>query len=301
MLSDEAISNLKRAGEIAKRAVEFARKTVKPGKPLFELADAIEKYIRELGGEPAFPVNIGINQVAAHYTPQLGDYSVVPDNSVVKVDIGVHLDGYIADTAITIAFNPVHESLVEAARKALEKALDVVRPGVKASDIGKVIEDTIKSTGFKPVKNLSGHGIDRFNIHSGVVIPNHHDVFCRHKLEEGIYAIEPFATNGIGLVKELEITTIYSLRRGCRAMPSHVKSFYEAVYGERRELPFTTRWYAHSNEELAKIRETLNHLKAAKCLVEYPVLVERGSGLVSQFEHTIVITGKDVLVITGEF
>ncbi|MEM1713330.1 MAG: M24 family metallopeptidase [Desulfurococcaceae archaeon] len=166
MLTDDAISKLIKAGEIAKRTLRYVEQSVKPGVGILSLANDIEKYILELGGELAFPVNIGINSVAAHYTPVYNDSGIIPDGSIVKIDIGVHVDGYIADAALTISFNPVYEGLLEATRRSLEKAIEFIKPGVKASEIGRIIENTIKSHGYKPIKNLSGHGIERYVIHS---------------------------------------------------------------------------------------------------------------------------------------
>jgi methionyl aminopeptidase len=299
MFSDEVIKKLIKAGEIAKKALRYAERVTKPGVKVLDLANSIEKYVEDIGGKLAFPVNIGVNTVAAHYTPIYMDDTIIPDNSVVKIDLGVHVDGYIADTALTVCFNPVYEGLLEATRKSLEKALEVIKPGIRASEIGKIIENTIRSHGYKPIKNLSGHGIERYTIHSGVIIPNYNDLLNVHRLYSGVYAIEPFATNGAGLVKELNQVTIYALRSTSRELPDEVKSFYEKIYNDRRELPFTTRWYIQSNTDVNKVRETIATLKKYKLLVEYPVLVEKENGLVSQFEHTIIVTRKEVIITTA--
>ena len=299
MFSDEVIKKLIKAGEIAKKALRYAERVTKPGVKVLDLAKSIEKYVEDIGGKLAFPVNIGVNTVAAHYTPVYMDDTIIPDNSVVKIDLGVHVDGYIADTALTVCFNPVYEGLLEATRKSLEKALEVIKPGIRASEIGKIIENTIRSHGYKPIKNLSGHGIERYTIHSGVIIPNYNDLLNVHRLYSGVYAIEPFATNGAGLVKELNQVTIYALRSTSRELPDEVKSFYEKIYNDRRELPFTTRWYIQSNTDVNKVRETIATLKKYKLLVEYPVLVEKENGLVSQFEHTIIVTRKEVIITTA--
>jgi methionyl aminopeptidase len=298
-LDEESISKLLKAGRIAKEAREYATRSAKPGVKILSLAEMIENHIRELGGEPAFPVNIGINSIAAHYTPVYNDESVIPDGSIVKIDIGVHIDGYIADTAATVFFNPAYEGLVEAARSALERAIELMKPGVKASEIGEVIERTIRSAGYKPVKNLSGHSISRYTIHSGVTIPNYHDVLARHRLSPGVYAVEPFATNGVGMVKEAKLVTIYALKTRAREPPLELKRVYEYIYTSRRELPFAVRWYARSDMELEQLKKSLEQLKKLGYLHEYPVLVEKADGLVSQFEHTVVILKNEVIVVTA--
>ncbi|MEM1701580.1 MAG: type II methionyl aminopeptidase [Desulfurococcaceae archaeon] len=301
ILDEYSIKALIRAGKIAREIVKYLEKLIKPGVRLLDIAINIENKIKEQGGEPAFPVNIGINEVAAHYTPLFNDESVIPDNSVVKVDIGVHVDGYIADTAITVSFNPVLEGLVEASRTALEKALELIKPGIKVYEIGKIIEDTIRAAGFKVIKNLSGHSMDRYIIHSGMVIPNHKDVLARDKLETGVYAIEPFATTGIGLVKESSLISIYALRdiKKKAVLPPQARSLYDNIYNARKTLPFTDRWYIGVLDSVDNIRTALYYIEKSNGLVKYPVLIERSRGFVSQFEHTIVVWGKEVIVTTS--
>ena len=298
LLNEEAVEKLIKAGKIAKEAATWATKLIKPGVRVSEIAVTIESYIEKLGGKPAFPVNIGINYVAAHYTPLYNDPLIIPDQGVVKIDLGVHVDGYIADTAISIALSPAYEGLVEAARIALENALKVIHPGIRAVEIGRVIETSIKSYGFNPIKNLSGHGIDRYIIHSGVIIPNYGDILARHRLIEGVYAIEPFATNGSGFVRELDITTIYALKQARTKLKNNISKLYEKIYKDRLTLPFTLRWYVTSVEEYHIYLELLRYLEKEKLLVKYPVLVEKTNGYVSQFEHTIIITGRDIIVTT---
>ncbi|ABN69992.1 methionine aminopeptidase, type II [Staphylothermus marinus F1] len=298
-LSEEAISKLLKAGEIAKKVREEAARIAEPGMKLFELAEYVERRIRELGGEPAFPVNLSINEVAAHYTPVVDDNTIIPDNAVLKIDLGVHIDGYIADTSVTVAFNPVYESLLEASRMALEKALEIVGPGIRVNTIGKVIEETITSYGYKPIRNLSGHSIDRYLIHAGKSIPNYNDLFTRWKLVEGVYAIEPFATNGVGLVREGPIATIYSLTPRRRThLTLYEKKLFDKIWSERRTLPFCERWYVGLFNSVEGLRNTLRMMQKHRVIYAYPVLIERGGGLVSQFEHTFIIHGKDVIVTT---
>lgn len=299
MVTDDELAKLLKAGEIARRVREEAHRVVKPGARLVDVAEYLERMIRELGGFPAFPINIGVNEVAAHYTPVPNDPSVIPDNSVVKIDIGVHVDGYIADTATTLCFNPAMEGLVEAARKALERVVEVFKPGVKASEIGRVVEDTIRSYGFKPIKNLSGHSISAYTIHAGVSIPNFNDLFARYKLEQGVYAVEPFATNGAGLVKDLSLKTIYALKQGRRGrLPPQALRLYDQIYGERKTLPFAERWYMGLASSAEGLKGLLALMERNNLLTAYPVLVEKDSGVVSQFEHTFIVLDKEVVVST---
>ena len=299
MLSDEEVEKLIKAGQIARVVREEAVRRAKPGMKVVKLAELIENRITELGGKPAFPVNIGINDVAAHYTPLTNDPTVIPEHSVLKIDIGVHVDGYIADTAASVSFSPIYDGLVEAARKALERALEVIKPGIRISEIGKVIDETIKSMGYKTVKNLSGHSIDRFSIHSGRSIPNYHEIFNRARLVEGAYAIEPFASTGIGFVRSIPSITIYSLRSiAKKRLSSTEKKLVDSIWSERRTLPFCERWYTDVFGSVEEVRSIIRSLHRRKVLQGYPILVERSRGYVSQFEHTIIVWGKDVIVTT---
>ncbi len=298
-LNDEEVDKLLEAGRIARIVREEAAKTARPGMKLLKLAEYVEGRIKELGGEPAFPVNLSINEVAAHYTPVINDEIVIPDEAVLKIDLGVHVDGYIADTAVTVSFNSLYEGLLEASRQALENALSILRPGLRANEIGKTIEDTIKSMGYKPIKNLTGHSIGRWLIHSGMSIPNYNDRFARWRLQDGVYAIEPFATDGVGLVREGSIITIYSLipRRRMRATAREL-AIYRRIWTERKTLPFTERWYKDTSSSVEGLRSIFKQMMNHGLLHGYPVLIERGRGMVAQFEHTFIIRGKDVIVTT---
>lgn len=297
-LDDEAVKKLIRAGEIARRVREEAARRVKPGMKYLELADYVERRIRELGGEPAFPTNIGVNHVAAHYTPVVGDDKRIPDNSVVKIDLGVHVDGYIADTAVTVSFNPAYEGLLEASRKALEAALEEVKPGVRVNVIGRVIENTIRSMGYKPIKNLSGHSIGQYMIHSGKSIPNYNDLFTRWKLVDGVYAIEPFATDGVGLVYNGDTTTIYSIVSLRGRLSTIEKRIVNRIWMERKALPFCERWYVRLAGSVQGFRNIIQSLTRKHILHGYPILIEKGHGMVSQFEHTFIIYKGEVIITT---
>lgn len=298
MISEDIVKMYLKAGEIAKRVREEALSKVRPGMKLLDLAVFIENRIRELGGEPAFPVNLSLNNIAAHYTPVIDDKLVLTDNDILKIDIGVHVNGYIADTAASISFNPAYEPLIEASRTALERALEIIKPGIKANEIGRVIEETIKSYGYKPIKNLTGHSIDQYIIHSGYTIPNYYNRFVMWRFREGAYAIEPFATTGVGMIREGNIVTIFSLKKSRGRLSGIEKRIVEDVWKARRTLPFCERWLTIYSRSIKDLRNALKNLIKKKILDVYPVLVERANGLVSQFEHTVLITGKEIIITT---
>ena len=291
-----------KAGEVSYKVKNYVKKLVKPGIKLVEVAEKVESYIKELGGRPAFPLNISINEIAAHRTPLVDDAEVIPEDSVVKIDIGVHFEGYIADTAITLVFNDRYIKLAEAAGDALEKALLAVGPGVRFSEVGAVIESTIKKYGYKAIKNLSGHSLDRYTIHAGDVIPNYKDPLSYGKFRIGrAYAIEPFATNGEGSVTDLKQVQIYALRKTKLSfgLSEEEKRLLEVIINRFKSLPFCERWLKDIVRDVKNLRGIIRSLVRKKYLRQYPVLVEKRAGVVSQFEETVYISGSGIIVTTN--
>jgi len=299
LIDEEAYSKIVKAGKIASRIRRYALSKVKPGIRVYDFCEEIEKKIVEEGGKPAFPCNISINNVAAHYTPYVGDSSTIPEESIVKIDIGVHIDGYIADTAVTVPFNPKYDDLLLAVETALERAVETIRPGIRVSKIGEVIEKTIKSYGYKPIRNLSGHSIERYNLHSGVSIPNISEVFNLSRISPGhVYAIEPFGTNGVGYVVEGGEAFIYSLIREKKVKNELAKKLVNEVKRKYDGLPFAERWLRNVVNERSTLVNVLRVLVKSKILHKYPVLLEASGGVVAQFEHTVLVLEREVIVTT---
>ncbi len=299
-MDEEVLKKYIEAGRIARVVRDEAARRIEPGVSVLEFCEWVEKRIMELGGKPAFPCNLSINEVAAHYTPLVDDDLSVPEESVVKIDLGVHIDGYIADTAVTVSFSDKWAPLLEAVRNALDKALEIVSPDTRFSDVGKVIESVIKMYGFKPIANLGGHSLARFTIHAGESIPNVYEPFLRGKFGKGkAYAIEPFGTNGAGSVREGDLVAIYALiRPNLRRRLSDVQRRVLNTIKERfRTLPFTERWLKDV-AGLEELRKSLKRLARMGFLVQYPVLIEKGKGMVAQFEHTLVITDQGDVIVT---
>jgi methionyl aminopeptidase len=303
-LTEEDIRSYIRAGWIASRVKERAAKEVKPGARMLDVANSLESYIVELGGMPAFPVNISINSEAAHRTAYLGEESIIPEESVVKVDIGVHVNGFIADTAITLDFSGRMAQLVEAVNDALEKALKYVKPGVRVSDVGALIERAIRSKGFKVVRNLSGHSLDRYVVHAGETIPNYRETLNLSRFRtSSAYAIEPFASTGRGLVSSEKRVYIYAVRRVDIEQGAREVCVLENVYMKVRTLPFTERWFPELVSELGLqgFRETLSELVKQGYLIAYPVLSDVPGSYVAQAEETVLILDDgSTLVITSK-
>ncbi len=276
------------AARIAAEARELGLRLTVPGARRRDVADAIEGAIRAAGAEPSFPANLSRNNEAAHYTPDPDDPVAFVAGDLVKVDVGAHLDGAIADTADTVEVGGTHryENLVRAAREGLRAGIAQVRPGARVNDVSRAIAEAIRSRGLKPMENLTGHSIERYLLHGGMAIPNVPG-FTDAVLEEGqVIAIEPFATNGVGRIENGAFGNIVRFR----ADPGAKDPALAAMFGRFRTLPFTARW-ARSDAERAALARSRRQLQT------YPVFVEVGGGWVAQAEHTVLVgpAGAEVL------
>ncbi len=261
----------------------------------------VESRIRDLGGKPAFPVNVGINEIAAHYTSPPGDTLSIPPGSIVKVDFGVHVNGYATDTAVTVFYDPKFEPMVKAADDALQNAIRTMRAGAKLSDIGRVIQTTIGKYGFRPISNLTGHLIERYNLHAGKSVPNV-PVLAAGKANEGeVYAIEPFVTlpDAAGSVTNMLPAQIYRYIKSKGVKTDESKKVLDDIHTRFSTLPFAPRWLEDKfPREIAK--RAMLDLTHNKCVGGYPVLVEETRKPVAQSEHTVLVGRDDCTVLTTE-
>ena len=271
------------AGRIHKKVTETARDMVKEGASLLELAETVEQEIRDEGGAPAFPVNISRDEEAAHATPSRDDDATFGEE-MVNIDIGVHVDGWIADAAFTVDMSG-NDELVEASRAAVNAAVERVEAGVSTAELGRVIEETIDGYGYNPVYNLTGHGLGEYEQHTSPSVPNR-AVDQGVTLEAGdVIAIEPFATDGRGKVKEGSAEEIFSLQDpDARVRSRNARDLVETVKEEYRTLPFAKRWLDDNRLDMS-----LRRLKASDVVEGYPVLKERDGFFVSQAEHTVIV------------
>lgn len=295
-----SLEDYTRAGQIASIVRENTRKKNHVGRTLFEICNSIESEIESLGGHPAFPVNISLNEIAAHYTAEPNDQIVIKEDDVVKIDLGVHINGFIADTAVTISYDSRYDQLIKTAELSLSEATKIAKHNTKSSDLGKVIENTITNNGFKPIQNLSGHSLEQYIIHAGKSIPNIKTYGSSFSLSSNqAYAIEPFVTTkqGLGVVYEGKIKNIFSLISRKPAKNKDADEFISFLWNKFRTLPFALRWLVNEFEE-PKARELLDYLLKKKNIRAYPILVEGNNQVVSQAEHTVFIAETSSQIIT---
>ena len=289
---------LEEVGHISYSALMYAKNLVKPGASVKEVAIKAEKYLNDAGYLPAFPINLSINNEAAHYTPSFDDARIFTENDIVKVDFGAYKDGISGDCAVTVDLSNNNGKLLDAAHYALEAALSKVRAGTISSAIGKEINDVLSKYGVKPIKNLGGHGLDVDNLHSGFFIPNYNDG-SSDVLEEGmVISIEPFATNGKGLVSDSDRCEIYSYINTVQSRLSYSRALIKRIEEQFNNTPFAVRWLSSGNESHFGMYSGINELVKLGAIEAHPVLVEIGNGMVSQSEVTILVEKNGCKILT---
>jgi methionyl aminopeptidase len=292
-MDNEEIEKLKEAGRIAAQVLEYGRGLIKKDASLLEVCEKTEQKIFELGGKPAFPVQISCNNIAAHYCPDENEGTIFSDQ-VACLDVGVHIDGFIGDNAVTVDLSGKNGELVKASREALDNAIKTIKVGVTLGEIGKVIQDTIQKYGFAPVRNLSGHGLGKFMQHTEPSIPNFGDG-DNTKIKKGmVFAIEPFASTGAGIVQDSGTPTVFMLenKKPVRnVITRQVLKEIETYEG----LPFTTRWLTKKFGVKAKF--ALREMEQLDMLHSYAPLADKNKGLVSQAEHSILVDNDGNIII----
>jgi len=288
-----------RAGEIAREVKEFVREMIKPGMKLIDIAEGIDAKILELGGEFAFPVNLSLNEVAAHFTPATGDESIA--EGILKVDIGVAVDGFIADTAISFDLTEDGEfgEMIALNEEVLKKASESVKVGMMVRDVGEAAQSVMEEYDgdeFVVIKSLCGHSLDQDEIHAGLTISNYRNE-NKMVLDDIAFAIEPFVTTGVGDIFEGKGGGIYVLKSGGQVRDRDARKVLEFIREEYGPCPFCERWLAKAGFE--RLKFVLGMLVKQGILYEYPMLIEKSRKPVSQFENTFVVADGEVICTTG--
>ena len=299
-MDDEIYEKYISAGKIASQAREYGINLIKPGVSFLDVCEKVESKIKELGAELSFPVNIARNNIAAHFSPRHDDKHVFKKGDLVKLDVGTHVDGYIADTAKTVEVgSDKYSNLIKASDEALSIAIKNVKSGVKLSEIGKIVQEKISSFGFKPIDNLTGHSLKRYVLHSGLAVPSVYDISNRSRPQvDDVIAIEPFATDGVGHVVSGKGSNIYLCNKSLRSRlirDKKSKIMFQRYKKRFSSLPFAQRWV---EKYFKNSDNTLRKLSFIGYVKHYPQLVEQKNGMVSQKEHTVIITEDGCEVTT---
>lgn len=302
-MNDSNIQDYIKAGKGVIAAKKLAKKIIKPGVTLLEIANRCEAEVIKNGCELSFPINLSLNEIAAHYSPPIGDRTIVPEKGLLKIDIGSHFNGFIADSAFTINIDedPILENYVDAAKEALDAAIELFTPGIKLYELGERIAQKIINRGLRPITNLGGHELKQFTLHAGPFIPNYKERLHDQLLKPGdAYACEPFATSGVGKVENGNISYIFRFVRKVKRNVSYEHQGYmNKIQKNFGNLPFSPRWI-NNNKIIPndKITRTIESFIGKKILDKYPILLERAREPVAQEEHTIILDKDGNKIVT---
>ncbi|KAK7200117.1 metallo-peptidase, Clan MG, Family M24 [Novymonas esmeraldas] len=312
--SEPQLQEMREAAEVHRQVRTWAQSWIKPGLPLMLITDRIEKKLSELIGKDgilrgqAFPTGCSLNHVAAHYTPNTGEEKVVLSyDDVMKVDFGTHVNGRIIDSAWTVAFNPMFNPLLEAVRAATNEGIKQAGIDVRLCDVGAAIEEVMESHEVeingkvfpvKCIRNLSGHNVAPYTIHSGKSVP-----IVRGgeqtKMEEGeVFAIETFGSTGRGHVSEDLECSHYMMQAGAETMQlrsDKAQQLLRHIHKSYSTLAFCRKWL--DRDGFDRHLMNLNRLVDEGAVNKYPPLVDVKGSYTAQFEHTIYLgpTAKEIL------
>ncbi len=296
---EETVQRYRLAGKVAAEVREYMLKTVAEGMLIIDICEKTERMIREKGAQPAFPCNVSVNEIAAHYTSPPNDKRTIPENSIVKVDLGAHVDGYIADTAVTICFNRELDVLVQTSEEALKTAIRTLHPGLSISTFGGIVQKTVETRGCKPVSNLTGHQLGRYLIHTGKSLPNvSHFSIAKVNLGE-FYAIEPFVTvpEAEGRIEYGREANIFRFLKPRSVKNEYAQQLLDYIVKNFRTLPFAERWL-QGVLPANRYRAAFAELVDRKALMAYPTFIEVSEKPVAQSEHTVMVTEQGCSVLT---
>jgi len=278
--------------------INQARDMVKPGIKLLDVARKVEELAKKKNVQFAFPINLSINENAAHYTPSFDDPLTFSENDVVKVDIGLRSGDNLTDCAVTVDLSGKYTKLMQATEEALDAAISTVKDGRKVGDIGKEVEKVAKKYGVMPIKNLGGHGIDEGELHANYFIPNYDNGDDTELVEGDLIAVEVFLTDGEGWVKNGEYNQIYQKFPGYTPRTNDMRVISEFIDENYSTYPFALRWLVENFKSEFKVKAALNELTRQEALESFPVLVERKKGNVVQFEKSVVVEKDSCRIIT---
>ncbi|KIP11684.1 hypothetical protein PHLGIDRAFT_63205 [Phlebiopsis gigantea 11061_1 CR5-6] len=310
---EQTYNNIRKAAEVHRQVRQYARKVIKPGMSMIDIADTIENGTRALVEENGlesgvgFPTGLSRNHCAAHYSPNGGDTQILQQGDVMKVDFGVHVKGRILDSAFTLTFDHTYDKLLEAVRAATNTGVREAGIDARLGEIAGAIQETMESyeveingklIPVKAIENLSGHSINPYQIHGGksVCLVKNND---QTKMEEGEYfAIETFGSTGRGRVVESGEVSHYAKMVDAPRIPLRLttaKSLLKSINKNFGTLPFCRRYLDRVGE--SKYLLALNHLVAQGIVQDYPPLCDAPGSMTAQFEHTLLLrpTRKEVL------
>lgn len=289
------LEDWKKAGKIAGKSLAYATERLVVGASLREVCDKVEEYVIKQGAGIAFPCQISLNDLAAHYCPAHEENTVLQKEDVAKIDVGVEFNGCIGDTACSVyhGTDETKKQLILASKNALEAAIQTAQPGVTVAEVGAAIEREITLLGFNPVRNLSGHGLGQFKIHTAPNIPNFNNKSSVLLQKGQVIAIEPFATNGAGMIHDTGKAEVYMLIEKKPVRDLITRNVLNEII-KYKGLPFAGRWLCRTNSPV-KVGFALRELQRLGSVRAYAPLGEVQKGIVAQTEHSIIVDEEPIV------
>lgn len=311
------IDCFREGAEVHRQVRQWAMKVAKPGMKFTDLCQGIEDRVHRLmnchglQGGFAFPIGCSTNHQAAHWSPNPGDVTTIKKDDVVKIDIGIHVKGYIIDSAFTLTWNDMFDPLLEAVREATNTGVKECGIDVRLCDIGERIQEVMESheveingelKGVKAIDNLNGHSLDKYVIHSGISVPITKGGPTT-KLEEGdVLAIETFGSTGNGHVNDVgECSHFMKMKdvsqyavKGLRLKSS--RKLLNTIEQQYKTMCFCPRWLEKPEIFGKNYKAGLRSLVNNDIVKEYPPLCDIKGSYVAQYEHTLMLrpTCKEV-------
>lgn len=286
------------AGRVTYEALQYGKTLVRPGAKLLDVAESVERFMVEKGLRPGFPVNISIDTTAAHYTPQYGDGAVFTASDVVKLDAGARKNDGLGDSAITVDLSGKYSEMVKTVQDALDEALSLVKAGRQLNEIGRAVAALAEKRGFKPIRNLGGHGIEAGELHASIMIPNF-DNGDTTALEEGrVVAVETFITNGEGYVVDSDYLQIFQKNASPSLRSADARNVAAFIDKNFSSYPFALRWLQKEFKSEFMIKKSISEMASQDALEAFPALVERRKGIVAQAEAEVIVEKDSCRVIT---
>jgi methionyl aminopeptidase len=299
----------KKPGQIVSKVRKMAVDHVEEDMKIIDLVEYIENNMIEMGGMPAFPCNVSINEVTAHYSSPPGDESIIKRGDLVKIDLGAHVDGYIADSAVSVLVGAddhtdldssqqdLNLKMIETAQDALESAISTIKDGIELGKVGTAIEETINQNNLNSVSNLAGHSMDRWILHSSYSVPNIKE-YNKHIIQEGdVLAIEPFVTNGVGLVDDTKDTYIFRFLKDRPLRMVQARKLLKIIEVNYRTLNFSPRWLTEHMNSI-QLNMAMRQLVSSGAIYPFHVLKEKSNARVAQAEHTVIVESDGCKIIT---
>ncbi|KAK7746302.1 Methionine aminopeptidase 2 [Cytospora paraplurivora] len=325
LFNDDFLRDYRHAAETHRQVRQSAQRWMQPGMSLTDIANGIEDSVRALVGHQGleegdaivagmgFPTGLNLNDVAAHYSPNAGNKMVFGQDDVIKIDIGVHVNGRIVDSAFTHAFEPKYDNLLAAVKAATNTGIAEAGVDARLGEIGGAIQETMesyeieldgKTYPIKSIRNLNGHTIHHYSIHGDKSVPIVKSD-NQSKMEEGdVFAIETFGSTGNGYVRDQGEVSHYALIADAPKVDlrlSSAKSLLNTIKKNFGTLPFCRRYLDRIGCD--KYLLGLNNLVNNGIVQDYPPLVDKKGSYTAQFEHTILIkpSGKEIISRGDDF